>query len=97
VSTACEQIIILFFFAGPFEKIPLVLVLSSEVEFRQFPRHLRLARLLVEGGADPNIRIPQSEWQGASPSPMEYVWALYDHSSDLCRDGSDSVLVKNIF
>jgi hypothetical protein len=52
---------------------------------------------LVEGGANPNIRIPQAEWQGASPSPMEYVWALYDRTSDLCRDGSDSLLVINIY
>lgn len=93
--TACEQTVILFFLPGPFDKIPLALVLSSEAEFRQFPRHLRLARLLVEGGANPNIRIPQAEWQGASPSPMEYVWDLYDCASDLCRDGSDSLLVIN--
>jgi hypothetical protein len=72
-------------------------VLSNEADFRQFPRHLRLAKLLVEGGADPNIRIPQAEWQGSSPSPMESVWALYDHASDLCRDGSNSLLVLHIY
>jgi hypothetical protein len=74
-----------------------VLVLSSKAEFRQFPRHLRLAKLLVEGGANPNIRIPQGEWQGAYPSPMECVWALYDHVSDLSRDESDSWLVLHIY
>jgi hypothetical protein len=82
---------------GPFEKIPLALVLSSEAEFRQFPRHLRLAKLLVEGGANPNIRIPHAGWQGASPSPMEYLWTLYDHASDLCNDGRHSLLVINIY
>jgi hypothetical protein len=82
---------------GPFEKIPLALVLSSEAEFRQFPRHLHLAKLLVEGGADPNIRIPQAEWEGASPSPMECVWALYDHASDLCRNRNDNLLVLCIY
>jgi hypothetical protein len=91
-----EWLIILFFFTGPFEKIPLALVLSSEAECREFPRHLRLAKLLVEGGANPNIRIPHAEWQGASPSPMEYVWTLYDLANDLCRFGSDSLLVINM-
>jgi len=86
-----------FIFTGPYEKIPLALVLSSEPEFRDFPRHLHLAKLLVEGGANPNIRIPQAEWQGASPSPMEHIWTLYDLAIDLCRFGNDSLLVIKVF
>jgi hypothetical protein len=72
-------------------------VLSSETELREFPRHLRLAKLLAEGGANPNLRIPQAEWNGASPSPMEYLWELYDHTNDLCRGGSDNVLVISMY
>ncbi|XP_021932078.1 uncharacterized protein LOC110835799 isoform X2 [Zootermopsis nevadensis] len=69
---------------GPFQKTPLTLVLSSHAELRKFPRHLRLAKLLVERGANPNLRIPGVEWMAASRSPMEYVLSLtlYGHSVD---------------
>lgn len=69
------------------------MVLSNNTEFRKFPRHLRLARLLVEGGANPNLRIPQAEWPEASPSPMEHVWVLHACADDFNRNGSDSLLV----
>ncbi|PSN57010.1 hypothetical protein C0J52_04252 [Blattella germanica] len=67
---------------GPFEKTPLTLVLSNDLAFRAFPRHLRFAKLLVEGGANPNLRIPLAEWQGASPSPMEQLIDLYNMTID---------------
>jgi hypothetical protein len=90
------HLVIFFSFAGPFEKIPLALVLSSDPALREFPRHLHLARLLVERGANPNLRILQAEWPGASPSPMEYVLSLYEHA-DPYRNGNDALLVIKIF
>ncbi|GLH07238.1 Uncharacterized protein GBIM_12748 [Gryllus bimaculatus] len=71
---------------GPFEKIPLALVLSGDHAIST-TRHLRLAKLLVERGANANLRIPQAEWQGASPSPMEYLVDLYMRVKELCRYG----------
>ncbi|XP_049787803.1 uncharacterized protein LOC126191107 isoform X1 [Schistocerca cancellata] len=68
---------------GPFVKIPLALVLSGDPEFRKHQRHLGLAKLLVERGANPNLRIPTSELQRASPSPMEYLINLLSSTRDV--------------
>ncbi|XP_021919173.1 uncharacterized protein LOC110829602 isoform X1 [Zootermopsis nevadensis] len=82
---------------GPFQRTPLALVLSSHPELRKFPRHLRLAKLLVERGANPNLRMPEAERRGSSVSPMEYVLSLYEHADILYRNEIDVIKGYGIF
>ncbi|XP_067001225.2 uncharacterized protein [Anabrus simplex] len=69
---------------GPFDRIPLGIVLNNDPMYRLFPRNLRLARLLVERGADPNLRIPLAQLQRSSPSPLEYLVKFCEDALDLC-------------
>jgi hypothetical protein len=53
---------------GALDRTPLCLVLGGVAQ--QPPRNLKLARLLLERGACPNLRIPAPDMESASESPL---------------------------
>jgi hypothetical protein len=55
---------------GALDRTPLCLVLGG---MAQQPRNLKLARLLLERGACPNLRIPAPDMESASESPLVSV------------------------
>ncbi|XP_076069411.1 uncharacterized protein LOC143041433 [Oratosquilla oratoria] len=62
---------------GPYENIPLHMVLTNN-HHSDHCRNLNLARLLVEHGANPNLRIPYGDIDRASPSPFEELLVYYE-------------------
>ena len=62
---------------GPSEDIPLHMVLSND-QSSHHKRNFRLARILVQKGADPNLRIPFAEFERMSPSPFEELVVYYE-------------------
>ncbi|XP_068738789.1 ankyrin-3-like [Montipora capricornis] len=69
---------------GFYQRIPLYIVLSGEtslVDGEAIPIHLKIARRLIERGADPNMRMPETcgaEYVGPGTSPLQCVVNLYD-------------------
>ena len=61
---------------GAHAATPLMLALTGRSGSYQ-PRHLRLARLLVERGASVNLRIPNHDLETASESPLELLTSFY--------------------
>lgn len=62
---------------GRYENIPLHMVLTNN-HYTKRCRNLKLARLLVQKGASPNLRIPYGDMDGASPSPFEELVVYYE-------------------
>lgn len=62
---------------GRYENIPLHMVLTNN-HYAENCRNLKLARLLVQKGASPNLRIPYGDMDGASPSPFEELVVYYE-------------------
>ncbi|XP_063840745.1 uncharacterized protein LOC135089240 [Scylla paramamosain] len=62
---------------GRCENIPLHMVLSNNC-YAKNCRNLRLARLLVQKGASPNLRIPYGDLDMASPSPFEELVVYHE-------------------
>ena len=62
---------------GRYENIPLHMVLTNN-HFAEECRNLKLARLLVQKGANSNLRIPYGDLEGASPSPFEELVVYYE-------------------
>lgn len=69
---------------GLYQRIPLYIVLSGEnstVDGEAIPIHLKIAWRLIERGADPNMRIPEScglELVGPGTSPLQCVINFYN-------------------
>ena len=61
---------------GALAATPLMLALTGRSGSYQ-PRHLRLARLLVDRGASVNLRIPNHDLETASESPLELLTTFY--------------------
>lgn len=63
---------------GAYENTPLHLVLTNN-PYADNRRNLKLARMLVEAGADPNLRIiPYGDLDRASPSPFEELVVYHE-------------------
>ena len=62
---------------GEYERTPLYIVLANDYELRNHPRNLKLAKMLVQKGANPNLRIPDTDFDGAFPSPCEELLEYY--------------------
>ncbi|MPC30207.1 uncharacterized protein LOC123508835 [Portunus trituberculatus] len=62
---------------GRGENIPLYMVLSNNC-YAKNCRNLKLARLLVEKGASPNLRIPLRDLDLACPSPFEELVVYHE-------------------
>lgn len=62
---------------GAHTATPLALVLTGRSAFCGMPRNLYLAKLLVEKGANVNLRIPNHDLETASESPMELLINFY--------------------
>ncbi|KAK3888448.1 hypothetical protein Pcinc_007476 [Petrolisthes cinctipes] len=63
---------------GAYENTPLHLVLTNN-PYADNSRNLKLARMLVEGGADPNLRIiPYGDLDRDSPSPFEELVVYHE-------------------
>lgn len=73
---------------GPYEKIPLHMVLTNNHHTDQ-SRNLRIAKLLVEKGANANLRIPYGDMDRASPSPFEELVVYYEVLKTYIEGNSD--------
>ncbi|XP_042240289.1 uncharacterized protein LOC121878263 [Homarus americanus] len=62
---------------GPYENIPLHMVLTNNHHIDQ-SRNLKIAKMLVQKGANPNLRIPYGDMDRASPSPFEELVVYYE-------------------
>ena len=63
---------------GAHAATPLALALTGRsASYCGQPRHLRLARVLVERGASVNLRIPNHDLETASESPLELLVTFY--------------------
>lgn len=62
---------------GRYENIPLHMVLTNN-HYNDRCRNLKLARLLVQKGASPNLRIPYGDMSESSPSPFEELVVYYE-------------------
>lgn len=62
---------------GALAATPLNIVLTGPGGQYQQPRNLKLARLLLQKGANPNIRIPNHDLESASESPLELLIRYY--------------------
>lgn len=81
---------------GFYQRIPLYIVLSGEnsaVDGEAMPIHLKIARRLIERGADPNLRIPETcgaEYIGPGTSPLQCVVNFYNLVTS-----KDSILARD--
>lgn len=76
---------------GRYENIPLHMVLSNNT-YAKSCRNLKLARLLVQKGANPNLRIPYGELDMASPSPFEELVVYHEALKSYVAGVSDVLL-----
>lgn len=79
---------------GPYENIPLHMVLTNNHHTDQ-SRNLRIAKLLVQKGANPNLRIPYGDMDRASPSPFEEL-VVYHEVLKSYVDGSSEILCEEL-
>ena len=56
---------------------PLNIVLTGRSSFFHQSRNLKLAFLLMQKGANPNLRIPNHDLESASESPLEMLLRYY--------------------
>ncbi|XP_068217455.1 uncharacterized protein [Palaemon carinicauda] len=62
---------------GLYENVPLHMVLTNNYN-RCLKRNLKLAKILVLKGANPNLRIPFVDFDRISPSPFEELVVCYE-------------------
>ncbi|XP_066987366.1 uncharacterized protein [Macrobrachium rosenbergii] len=62
---------------GPCENVPLHMVLTNNYN-SCLKRNLKLAKILVQKGANPNLRIPFIDFDRISPSPFEELVVCYE-------------------
>ena len=62
---------------GALAATPLNMVLTGRSSYYHQPRNLKLAQLLLEKGANPNLRIPNHDMESASQSPLELLLRYY--------------------
>lgn len=73
---------------GPYENIPLHMVLTNN-HHTDNSRNLRLAKLLVQNGANSNLRIPYGDLDRASPSPFEELVVYFEVLKSYVEGRSD--------
>ena len=61
---------------GALSATPLNIVLTGRSSFFHQSRNLKLAYLLMQKGANPNLRIPNHDLESASESPLEMFTTL---------------------
>ncbi|KXJ22774.1 uncharacterized protein LOC110251807 [Exaiptasia diaphana] len=82
---------------GYYRRIPLYIVLSGEnscFDGKVLPVHLKIARLLIEKGADPMLRIPEflgAEYIGPGRSPLECIVDLYNSITSYGTSSNDTM------
>jgi len=90
---------------GALQETPLNIVLSGPTGQHEQPRNLKLAKLLLEKGANPNLRIPNTDLETACESPIELLLRYYltlievfdkpaSHSEDGTTSSGD---VRNLY
>ena len=62
---------------GALAATPLNMVLTGRSSYYHQSRNLKLAQLLLEKGANPNLRIPNHDMESASQSPLELLLRYY--------------------
>lgn len=62
---------------GALSATPLNMVLTGRSSFFHQSRNLKLALLLMQKGANPNLRIPNHDMESASESPIELLLRYY--------------------
>lgn len=62
---------------GALAATPLNIVLSGRSSFFHQPRNLKLAQLLLQRGANANLRIPNHDMESASEAPLELLLRYY--------------------
>jgi len=62
---------------GALSATPLNIVLTGRSSFFHQSRNLKLAYLLLQKGANPNLRIPNHDMESASESPLELLLVYY--------------------
>ena len=62
---------------GALSATPLNIVLTGRSSFFHQSRNLKLAYLLLQKGANPNLRIPNHDMETASESPIEMLLRYY--------------------
>merc|ERR1719209_1428521 len=62
---------------GALAATPLNMVLTGRSSYYHQSRNLKLAYLLLEKGANPNLRIPNHDMETASESPLELLLVYY--------------------
>jgi len=62
---------------GALSATPLNMVLTGRSSFFHQSRNLKLAHLLMQKGANPNLRIPNHDMESASESPLELLLRYY--------------------
>ncbi|XP_070569096.1 uncharacterized protein [Ptychodera flava] len=85
---------------GFYQRTPLYIVLCGFDEIGQpCPRNLHIAKLLVERGADPGHRVPEtfgSEFLNPGRSPLQLVVDFFSEITDRCKtEGRHTVLDSN--
>eukprot|EP00092_Neocalanus_flemingeri_P007283 GFUD01007865.1.p1 GENE.GFUD01007865.1~~GFUD01007865.1.p1 ORF type:complete len:1241 (-),score=282.81 GFUD01007865.1:403-4125(-) len=62
---------------GALSATPLNMVLTGRSSFFHQSRNLKLAHILLQRGANPNLRIPNHDMESASESPLELLLRYY--------------------
>ena len=62
---------------GALSATPLNMVLTGRSSYFHQSRNLKLAFLLMQKGANPNLRIPNHDMESASESPLELLLRYY--------------------
>ena len=62
---------------GALSATPLNMVLTGRSSYFHQSRNLKLAHLLMQKGANPNLRIPNHDMESASESPLELLLRYY--------------------
>ena len=62
---------------GALSATPLNMVLTGRSSYFHQSRNLKLAFLLIQKGANPNLRIPNHDMESASESPLELLLRYY--------------------
>ena len=62
---------------GALSATPLNMVLTGRSSYFHQSRNLKLAHLLMQRGANPNLRIPNHDMESASESPLELLLRYY--------------------
>jgi len=62
---------------GALSATPLNMVLTGRSSFFHQSRNLKLAHMLIQKGANPNLRIPNHDMESASESPLELLLVYY--------------------